>query len=144
MIRHFNVFKRLLLNVRDLHDAILEKRNSESLFVARASNFSIKMACSRLMLLPPVETTFFGLGSFWDSLEKSSLRRTLSLRILKASFGVTNLKKIDYMSVRIRLDSPIKLIIPNHLHVGTLDMEITGKRELNNSGTRCWSNGPSA
>ncbi|GKC83746.1 hypothetical protein Tco_1139463, partial [Tanacetum coccineum] len=57
---------------------------------------------------------------------------------------VSILKKIDYVSVRIRPDSPIKLIIPNHLHVGTLDMEIIGNRELNNNRTRSWSNGPSA
>ncbi|GJZ25150.1 hypothetical protein Tco_0562609 [Tanacetum coccineum] len=37
---------------------------------------------------------------------------------------VINLKKIGYVSVGIRLDSPIELIIPNHLHVGTLDMDI--------------------
>nr|GEV27450.1 putative reverse transcriptase domain-containing protein [Tanacetum cinerariifolium] len=48
------------------------------------------------------------------------------------------------MSVRIGPDSPNKLIIPNHLYVGTLDTEIVGNKELNNSGTRCWSNGPSA
>ncbi|GKB54495.1 hypothetical protein Tco_0905248 [Tanacetum coccineum] len=48
------------------------------------------------------------------------------------------------MSVRIGSDSPIKLVILNHLHVGTLDKKIVGNRELNNSGTRCWSNGPSA
>nr|GFA46249.1 hypothetical protein [Tanacetum cinerariifolium] len=47
---------------------------------------------------------------------------------------VTNLKKIDNVSVRIRSDSPIKLVLPNHLHAGTLDTEIIGNRELDYDG----------
>ncbi|GJZ98343.1 hypothetical protein Tco_0670796 [Tanacetum coccineum] len=49
---------------------------------------------------------------------------------------VTNLKKISNVSVRIGPNSPIKLIIPNHLHVGTLDMKIVGNGELDYSRTR--------
>ncbi|GJX49351.1 hypothetical protein Tco_0276196 [Tanacetum coccineum] len=52
--------------------------------------------------------------------------------------------KIGYVSVRIGMGSPIKLVLPYHMHVGTLEKEIVRKRELNNSGTRHWSNGPSA
>nr|GEV36395.1 putative ribonuclease H-like domain-containing protein [Tanacetum cinerariifolium] len=59
------------------------------------------------------------------------------------SFGIekslrwiaTNLKKIGYVLVRIRPDSTIKLVIPNHLHVGTLDMEIVQNKDLNDSRT---------
>ncbi|GKC75492.1 hypothetical protein Tco_1126266 [Tanacetum coccineum] len=57
---------------------------------------------------------------------------------------VTNLNEIGNVSVRIGSDSPIKLIIPNHFHVGTLDMEMIGNRELDYSGTRSWCNVPSA
>ncbi|GJU66491.1 hypothetical protein Tco_1252750 [Tanacetum coccineum] len=60
------------------------------------------------------------------------------------SSDVTNLKKIGNLSVRIRPDSHIILIILNHLYVGALDTKIVRNRELNNSGTRCQSNGPSA
>nr|GEY03830.1 hypothetical protein [Tanacetum cinerariifolium] len=47
---------------------------------------------------------------------------------------VTNLEKFSYMSVRIGSDFPIKIIFPNHLHVGTLDNKVVVNRELNNSG----------
>ncbi|GJW39035.1 hypothetical protein Tco_0064880 [Tanacetum coccineum] len=47
---------------------------------------------------------------------------------------VTNFKKIDYVSVRIGPEFPIELILPNHLHVGTLDDKNVVNRELNDSG----------
>ncbi|GJW49203.1 putative reverse transcriptase domain-containing protein [Tanacetum coccineum] len=49
---------------------------------------------------------------------------------------VTKLKKIGYVSMRIGPDSPIKVMIPNHLHVGTIDMEMIRNRELDYSGIR--------
>ncbi|PWA71908.1 hypothetical protein CTI12_AA272980 [Artemisia annua] len=51
---------------------------------------------------------------------------------------------MGYVSVRIGPNSPIRLILPNHFHVGTLNNEIVSKRKLSNSGTRSWCNDPSA
>ncbi|GKC23642.1 hypothetical protein Tco_1025792 [Tanacetum coccineum] len=68
--------------------------------------------------------------------ERKSPQHNRFLLIFTILENVTNLKKIYNVSVRIRTDSPIKLIIPNHLHVGSLDTEIIGNIELDYSGTR--------
>ncbi|GKC43734.1 hypothetical protein Tco_1061456, partial [Tanacetum coccineum] len=47
-----------------------------------------------------------------------------------------NRQYIGNISVRIGLDSPIKLVILYHLHVGTLDTKIDENRALDNSRTR--------
>ncbi|GJY70775.1 hypothetical protein Tco_0474478 [Tanacetum coccineum] len=75
---------------------------------------------------------------FFDS--EPSINESFVIELVK----VTNLNEIGNVSVRIGSDSPIKLIIPNHFHLGTLDMEMIGNRELDYSGTRSWCNVPSA
>nr|GEU99701.1 hypothetical protein [Tanacetum cinerariifolium] len=52
-----------------------------------------------------------------------------------ASFAVITDTLSENPEMRIRPDLSINMIIPNHLHVGTLDKEIGWNRDLNSSGT---------